>query len=131
MAKFTEPPRSLPNISYKVTYRVVTQRDLVIRAWGEEWAENDPDIYEWANGRSFDSSDKGITGIYGKVPVILDSVILQNHYLDAPAHLVQQGFDNEGRATKWKIRFQQSPRVLDSLLDRGDHPFVLGSSALG
>jgi len=131
VAKYTEPPRSLPNIDYKVTYRVVTQRDLVIRSWGEEWAENDHDIYEWANGRDFDSTDKGITGIYGKTPVVLDAVILQNHYPDAPAHLVQQGVDNEGRATKWKIRFQQSPRVLDSLLDETGAPFVLGESVLG
>lgn len=107
---YTPPPKALRNISYKVTYRVVTQRDLAIRAWGEEWAENDHDIYEWSNGREFDSTDKGITGIYGKVTVVLDAVILQNFYLDAPAHLVQQGVDADGKATKWKIRFQQSPR---------------------
>ncbi len=93
------PPKSLPNISYKVTYREVTQRDLAIRAWGEGWAENDHDIYEWPNGRMFDSTDKGINGIYGQVMVVVDSIILQNSYPDAPAHLLQQnGF---------KIRLQQ------------------------
>lgn len=126
--------KSLPNISYKVTYREITQRDLVIRAWGEEWAEDDHDIYEWANGRSFDSTDKGINGIYGSIPVVLDSIILQNFYPDAPAHLVQQGVDVDGKATKWKIRFQQSPRpqfTTLSLLDEFGQPFVLGSSQLG
>jgi len=110
MSNYTPPPKALPNISYKVTYRTLTQRDLAIRAWGEEWAENDHDIYEWSNGREFDSTDKGITGIYGKITVVLDALILQNFYLDAPAHLVQQGVDADGKATKWKIRFQQSPR---------------------
>jgi hypothetical protein len=80
----------LPNISYKVTYRNVVWRDQVIRAWGETWAENDHDIYEWPNGRDFDSSDKGITGIYYRTFVSTEGLILQNFYLDAPAHLVQQ-----------------------------------------
>jgi len=128
---YKEPKRSLPNISYKVTYRVVLQRDLVIRAWGSEWAEDDHKIYEWSNGREFDSSDRGVSGIYGSGIVILDSTILENFYLDAPAHLVQQGVDNEGRATKWKIRFHQSPRPVGSLLDEFGDPFVLGSSGLG
>lgn len=131
MANYTPPPVALPNISYKVTYRVITQRDIVIRAWGEEWAENDKDIYEWANGRDFDSTDKGITGIYGHQTVVLDSVILQNFYLDAPAHLVQQGTNIEGEATKWKIRFQQSPRIEDSLLNTDGGPFIIGEDTLG
>lgn len=90
---------NLPNISYKVTFRPVSYLDMVIRSWGEEWAENDHDIYEWSNGRMFDSTDKGITGIYGPGFVTTDSIILQNHYLDAPAHLMQ--------ANGFKILIQQ------------------------
>ena len=131
MANYTPPRTFLPNISYKVTYRTVTQRDLAIRAWGEEWSEDDHDIYEWSNGREFDSTDRGNTGIYDFGTTVLDSFILQNFYLDAPAHLVQQGVDMQGRATKWKIRFQQASRVVDSLLDESGDPFILGESALG
>lgn len=124
-------PKHLPNISYKVTYRTVTQRDLAIQAWGEEWSEDDHDIYEWSNGRMFDSTDRGNTGLYDFGTTVLDAFILQNHYLDAPAHLVQQGVNSEGKATKWKIRFQKSPRVVDSLLDEFGNPLVLGSGPLG
>jgi hypothetical protein len=124
--------KSLPNITYKVTYREITQRDLAVRAWGEEWAENDHDVYEWSNGRDFDSTDKGVTGLYASATTVIDSIILQNFYPDAPAHLVQQGKDADGKATKWKIRFQQSPRPqTPTLLDIFGNPFVLGTSKLG
>lgn len=123
---------ALRNISYRVTFRQVSFRDMVIREWGDEWAQNDHDIYEWSNGRTFDSTDKGTTGIYnGQRTVVLDSIILQNFYLDTPAHLVQQGVDQSGEATKYKIRFQQSPRLQSTLLDASLNPFVLGSSHLG
>lgn len=91
--------KNLPNIEYKVTFRSISWMDRVIRAWGEEWAENDHDIYEWQNDRDFDSTDKGTTGIYGKTFVSTDGIILENHYPDAPAHLLQ--------ANGFKILIQQ------------------------
>jgi hypothetical protein len=81
---------SLPNDSYKVTYRIISWRDEAIRAWGEAWSENDHAIYEWSNGREFDSTDKGVTGIYASRRTSTDGLILENHYPDAPAHLLQR-----------------------------------------
>ena len=37
---------------------------MVERAWGSEFAAPDHGIYQMSNGRRFDSTDMGTTGIY-------------------------------------------------------------------
>lgn len=37
---------------------------MVIRQWGSEFAAPDHRVYNWSNGRSFDSTDLGQTGFY-------------------------------------------------------------------
>lgn len=87
-----------PELGYPVTTRSYSWSDEVQRQWGAEFFR--PDVaYEMSNGRKFDSTDRYLTGIYATGTTILDSLILQNHYPDAPAHLTQQnGF---------KIRMEQ------------------------
>lgn len=53
------------NLGNKVTTRSVSWLSLVQEAWGPDFYAPDPNIYCWSNGRGFDSSDKGRTGLYG------------------------------------------------------------------
>ena len=57
MAKINVPPITTRNFSLK---------DLVVREWGSEFAAPDHGIYKFSNGRRFDSTDLGQTGIYRK-----------------------------------------------------------------
>ncbi len=54
------------NLGSKVTTRSISWRDIVIRAWGEDWRAPDRGAYEFSSGRKFDSTDNGTTGIYSK-----------------------------------------------------------------
>ena len=54
-----------PNLGPRVTTRNISWLDLATRAWGSEFRAPDKGIYEWSNGRKFDSTDQGNTGIYG------------------------------------------------------------------
>ena len=47
-----------------VTSRQFSFKEMVIRQWGSEFAAPDHGIYRFSNGRSFDSTDLGTTGIY-------------------------------------------------------------------
>jgi hypothetical protein len=47
-----------------VTTRSFSWKEMVIRQWGSEFSAPDHRIYNWSNGRSFDSTDVGSTGIY-------------------------------------------------------------------
>jgi len=40
-----------------------TQQEKVRKAWGSEYDKSDV-VYEFSNGRKFESSDRGTTGIY-------------------------------------------------------------------
>lgn len=53
------------NLGYKVVTRDISWDDLVRRSWGSEFSAADKGIYEFSNGRRFDSTDRGTTGIYG------------------------------------------------------------------
>jgi len=58
-----------PNYNNLGTPVSMTQRswnDLAVRAWGGEWNAPDHQTYVFSNGRSFDSTDTGSTGIYQK-----------------------------------------------------------------
>jgi len=57
-------PRSPANLGYKVTFRTYSLEEMVSREWGPSLRAPDHRIYNWSNGRSFDSTDIGTTGIY-------------------------------------------------------------------
>jgi len=52
------------NLGSPVTTRTLSWMDQAIRAWGSEWAAPDHGIYEFSNGRKFDSTDLTNDGIY-------------------------------------------------------------------
>lgn len=64
------PPSRAPqppaNLGYKVTTRTFNLLEMVTRQWGGELRAPDHRIYEFSNGRAFDSTDMGQTGIYRK-----------------------------------------------------------------
>lgn len=53
------------NLGSPVSARTTSWLDLCIRAWGSEFQAPDHDVYNWSNGRHFDSTDRGLTGVYG------------------------------------------------------------------
>lgn len=53
------------NLGHKVTTRNIDWGEQCRRAWGSEWGAPDHGVYEFSNGRQFDSTDRGETGIYG------------------------------------------------------------------
>ena len=55
----------LKNLGNPVVTRNVSWLDLVTRAWGGEYRAPDKRMYEWSNGRTFDSTDQTNSGIYG------------------------------------------------------------------
>lgn len=56
---------NLQNLGANPTFRTVSFLGMASRAWGGEWSAPDHGIYEFAKGRKFDSTDRGLTGIYG------------------------------------------------------------------
>jgi hypothetical protein len=68
MGQTTQPLQNLATlnmINSKVTTRTTSWLDLATRAWGAEFRAPDPGIYEFSNGRKFDSTDQSYEGIYG------------------------------------------------------------------
>lgn len=57
------PPLN-PALGQPVTSREFSLLEMVERAWGAEFAAPDHGVYEFSNGRRFDSTDLGTTGIY-------------------------------------------------------------------
>ena len=47
-----------------VTTRQFSWAEMARRAWGSEFSAPDHRVYEWSNGRGFDSTDMGVTGFY-------------------------------------------------------------------
>lgn len=75
------------NLGPKVTVRDYNWLDLVHKAWGSEFVAPDHGTYEFSNGRKFDSTDRGTTGVYN--PNLLTGVMLDNEqYPDMPAYLL-------------------------------------------
>jgi hypothetical protein len=58
-------PANPANTGYKVTFRNYSLEEMVAREWGSSFKAPDHRIYVWSNGRAFDSTDMGFTGIYG------------------------------------------------------------------
>jgi hypothetical protein len=68
MGQSTQPNQSiaaLASINMPVSTRDTSWLDLAQRAWGSEFRAPDHGIYEFSNGRKFDSTDKTDEGIYG------------------------------------------------------------------
>lgn len=57
------PPLN-PALGPQVTSRQFSLLEMVERGWGSEFRAPDHGIYEFSNGRRFDSTDMGTTGIY-------------------------------------------------------------------
>lgn len=55
-----------PSLGKPVTTQTLSLLELVSRAWGPAFREPDKRVYEFSNGRSFESTDLGQTGIYRK-----------------------------------------------------------------
>jgi hypothetical protein len=86
------------NLGSPTTFRETSWLDLCIRAWGSEFQAPDHDVYKWSNGRGFDSTDRGITGVYG---VIGDTVLLLDgtQYPDMrDSIIIAVGYSNPGAA---------------------------------
>ena len=60
MARSTVPA----SLGLPVTSRVFSWNEMCRRAWGSEFSAPDHRVYEWSNGRGFDSTDRGTTGFY-------------------------------------------------------------------
>jgi hypothetical protein len=58
------PPKNPNNLGNAPTFRNISWMDMCVRAWGTEWNAPDHGVYCFSNGRRFDSTDKGSTGIY-------------------------------------------------------------------
>lgn len=57
------PPLN-PKVGKPVATRQFSWKEMVIRQWGSEFSAPDHRIYQFSNGRNFDSTDLGTTGIY-------------------------------------------------------------------
>ena len=54
-----------PKLGSKVRTRQFSWLSLVEQAWGSEFTAPDPRSYEFSCGVNKDSTDRGITGLYG------------------------------------------------------------------
>ena len=54
-----------PTLGKRVVTREVNWLPLVQRAWGSEFTAPDHGVYEFSNGRRFDSTDRTRSGVYG------------------------------------------------------------------
>ena len=57
------PPLN-PNLGKQVTTRTFSLQEMVERSWGPQFRAPDHGIYQFSNGKRFDSTDMGTTGIY-------------------------------------------------------------------
>jgi hypothetical protein len=82
------------NLGFKVTTRSIDWGELSRRAWGSEWNTPDHGVYEFSNGRKFDSTDRGTTGIYG-ISGINYLMVGDGQYPDMPSnvHMLQETLD--------------------------------------
>lgn len=53
-----------PKLGLPVTTRSFSLNEMVRREWGSEFSAPDHRIYQFSNGRGFDSTDLGTTGFY-------------------------------------------------------------------
>jgi hypothetical protein len=82
------------NLGYKVTTRLLDWNQKVRGAWGSEFSAPDHGMYEFSNGRKFDSTDRGLTGIYG-ISGINYLMVGDGRYPDMTSnvHMLQETLD--------------------------------------
>jgi hypothetical protein len=56
-----------PTLGKHVTSREFTWYSLVLQAWGSEFSAPDHGAYEFSTGIKKDSTDRGLTGLYGVI----------------------------------------------------------------
>lgn len=96
-----------PTLGSKVSTRTTSWNELVQRAWGSEFNAPDHKIYRFGGGaRNFDSTDKGLTGLYG-VPG--DNVLLidGSQYPDMRDGLVAGVGTTPGAANSGKGSYEE------------------------
>lgn len=76
-------------IRFTTTFRSFTWRDQAVRAWGGEFHSPDRGIYEFSNGRKFDSTDLNKVGIYNPYNE-LGIMIETSRYPDMVSYLEQE-----------------------------------------
>ncbi len=78
------------NLGSKVSTRNISWDAVARDAWGSEFSAPDHDTYKMSNGRGFDSTDLGHTGIYNDL-LGVNYLMIDTHYLDATSndHLLQ------------------------------------------
>ena len=52
------------SLGLPVTSRTFSWTEMCRRAWGSEFSAPDHRVYQFSNGRGFDSTDRGVTGFY-------------------------------------------------------------------
>lgn len=84
----------LNNLGSKVTTRSIDWNGMCRRAWGSEFNAPDHGMYEFSNGRCFDSTDRGTTGIYG-ISGINYLMVGDGQYPDMPSnnYMLQETLD--------------------------------------
>ena len=73
------------NLGYKVNTRRLDWNQMVRASWGSEFSAPDHGVYEFSNGRMFDSTDRTRSGIYG-VSGINYLMAGDGHYPDMPSN---------------------------------------------
>lgn len=63
-------PQLPSSLGLPVTTRQFSLLEMVSRAWGSEFQAPDHGVYVWSNGRRYDSTDQGFTGIYARTPPV-------------------------------------------------------------
>jgi len=86
------PGKNANDLGYDVTARDYSWLSFCTISWGDEFHQPDHGIYEFSNGRKFDSTDQYTTGVYRKDVISADGMAIQTNYEDAPAFItLQQG----------------------------------------
>ena len=52
------------SLGLPVTTKTYSWNEMCRRAWGSEFSAPDHRVYQFMNGRGFDSTDRGTTGFY-------------------------------------------------------------------
>ena len=77
------------SLGLPVTSRTFSWNEMCRRAWGSEFSAPDHRVYQFSNGRGFDSTDRGVTGFYTRG--VLDILTEQGYAIQ-----MQQPADSVG-----------------------------------
>jgi len=66
---------NINNLGNNTVTREFLWHDLAMRAWGSEWQAPDHNVYQFSNGRGFDSTDRNSNGFYNG-GVVTDGFLL-------------------------------------------------------